>query len=113
MASEVAPESIKGPAGPSSTTDQGDQGTSTTINETTSSSQTSTPVPATPARRENVRPKSIGRQNSGTIIIPRDANPMPTPQGEYPPDDARAMSPRRTSEETDKLGEETRLAVQK
>ena len=70
-------------------------------------------VPTTPSRRENNRPKSIGRQPSGSIIIPRDAVPMPTPQGEYPPDDARAMSPRRTSEETDKLGEETRMAVQK
>ena len=78
-----------------------------------SSSQTDTPVPTTPSRRENIRPKFIGRQHSGSIIVPRDAVPMPTPAGEYPPDDARAMSPRRTSEETEKLGEETRLAVQK
>ena len=110
MASELPPESTKEPTAPIPAVGES---VSTNIAETTSPSQADIPVPATPSRRENVRPKSIGRQNSGTIIIPRDAVPMPTPQGEYPPDDARAMSPRRTSEETEKLGEETRTAVQK
>jgi hypothetical protein len=46
------------------------------------------------------------------MIIPHDQDEEgSTPMEVYGPDDARAMSPRRTAEEADKLGENTRLAV--
>ncbi|KAL8970459.1 MAG: hypothetical protein Q9183_001518 [Haloplaca sp. 2 TL-2023] len=49
------------------------------------------------------RPKMTSRKSSDTMIIPRDA-PTVAPKKEFPPDDARAMSPRRSIEETDKIG---------
>ncbi|MCJ1257570.1 hypothetical protein MMC24_005396 [Lignoscripta atroalba] len=58
------------------------------------------------------RPKFGSRKSSGTIIVPRDHPHVQAQHEEYPPEDARAMSPRRSSEETEKLGQETRIAVQ-
>ena len=114
MSTEALPERPKEPTTPPSGARKDTAPTTAESSRTkTFPTKTDGLTPTTPSRRENIRPKSIGRQPSGSIIIPRDAVPMPTPQGEYPPDDARAMSPRRTSEETEKLGEETRLAVQK
>ncbi|MCJ1309486.1 hypothetical protein MMC25_003146 [Agyrium rufum] len=55
----------------------------------------------------------LHRNNSSSMIIPRDAVVNPTPSEEYPPDDARAMSPRRTGAETDKLGDEARDNVRR
>ena len=47
------------------------------------------------------------------MIIARD-NPNVEIQNEtYPPDDARAMSPRRSISDTEKLGEETRASVKR
>ena len=60
----------------------------------------------------DLRPKLSSRQTSGTIIISRDQQDVVTPNGEYPPDDARAMSPRRNSVETEKLSEAARASVQ-
>ncbi|MCJ1353026.1 MAG: hypothetical protein MMC33_003010 [Icmadophila ericetorum] len=66
-------------------------------------------TPASPSRFS--RPKLTSRKSSGTIIIPRDSD-VQTPLRDYPPDDARAMSPRRSSSETEKLGNDARLSVQ-
>lgn len=66
-------------------------------------------APASPSRFS--RPKLTSRKSSGTIIIPREAD-VTTPLRDYPPDDARAMSPRRSSSETEKLGNDARLSVQ-
>ncbi|MCJ1224740.1 hypothetical protein MMC12_001385 [Toensbergia leucococca] len=57
------------------------------------------------------RPKATTRKSSGTNIIPRDHSPVETRDEPYPPGDARAMSPRRNSTETEKLGEDTRTAI--
>jgi len=49
------------------------------------------------------------RKSSGTIIVPRDRSAnSDTDPAEYPPDDARAMSPRRNSEETEAMEEAMR-----
>ena len=64
------------------------------------------------SRLESLRPKLGSRHSSGTIIISREQQDVVTPSGEYPPDDARAMSPRRNSAETEKLGEAARASVQ-
>lgn len=61
-------------------------------------------------RWRSTRPKLVSRVSS-SIIVPRSqANPEDE-QVEYPPGDARAMSPRRNSEETEKIEEETRSVV--
>ncbi|KAI4143455.1 MAG: hypothetical protein LQ341_002916, partial [Variospora aurantia] len=57
------------------------------------------------------RPRLSQRKSSGTMIIPRDA-PTEAPSKEFPPEDARAMSPRRSSEETDKMLIKARLSIE-
>ncbi|MCJ1483550.1 hypothetical protein MMC06_003718 [Schaereria dolodes] len=58
------------------------------------------------------RPKLGSRKSSGTIIVSRDHPQVELQHEEYPPEDARAMSPRRNSTETEKLGEEARISIQ-
>ncbi|KAA6415307.1 MAG: hypothetical protein FRX48_00022 [Lasallia pustulata] len=58
------------------------------------------------------RPKLSSRHASSTNIVPLTHPSVETRHEAYPPDDARAMSPRRSSEETAKIGQETRVAVQ-
>ncbi|KAK3062627.1 hypothetical protein LTR53_019276, partial [Teratosphaeriaceae sp. CCFEE 6253] len=53
------------------------------------------------------RPKLGSRKSSGTMIIPRD-QPPETQHPELDAGDVRAMSPRRSSEEVDRLGEAAR-----
>ncbi|KAL8740876.1 MAG: hypothetical protein Q9190_006459 [Brigantiaea leucoxantha] len=67
-------------------------------NSSTSTTDTEEPKePHTPGRLN--RPRLIKRVSSGTMIIPRD-QPTMGPEREYPPDDVRSMSPRRSSEIT-------------
>jgi hypothetical protein len=51
------------------------------------------------------------RKSSGTIIVPRDDPRVELEEEEYEEGDARTMSPRRTSEEVDKLEESARQAL--
>lgn len=51
------------------------------------------------------RPKLHHRKSSGTIIVPRDAKRIEIHDEEYEEGDARTMSPRRSSEEVDRLEE--------
>lgn len=53
------------------------------------------------------RPKLGSRKSSGTMIVPRDAQDTVVDE-EIEEGDVRTMSPRRNSEEVDKLGEEAR-----
>jgi hypothetical protein len=53
------------------------------------------------------RPKLGSRKSSGTMIVSRDA-PTTVVDSDFEDDDVRAMSPRRNSEEVDKLGEDAR-----
>lgn len=57
------------------------------------------------------RPKLGSRKSSGTIIIPRDSPHVELRHEEYEEGDARTMSPRRSSEEIDRMGEEARKAL--
>lgn len=65
-------------------------------------------------RARLTRPTLLTRKSSGTIIVPRNYK-APTDNGGpdevYPPDDARAMSPRRSHEETQAMAEATRIVV--
>lgn len=58
------------------------------------------------------RPRLDARRPSGTNIVPRDHPDVELRTEAYPPNDARAMSPRRSSEEIEKLGEDARRALQ-
>ena len=56
------------------------------------------------------RPKLANRVPSGSIVVHK-SNPIEIEGEQYPPDDARAMSPRRNSEDLQKLGEEARQSL--
>lgn len=73
-----------------------------------SSSETDTPKIS---KKHLQRPKMPNRKSSGTIIVPRDAPDIEAEDEEYESGDARTMSPRRTSEEVDKLEESARQAL--
>ncbi|KAI4129729.1 MAG: hypothetical protein LQ338_002113 [Usnochroma carphineum] len=78
--------------------------------QSTSNASTDTDEVSTPNKL--TRPRITQRKSSGTMIIPRDA-PTEAPPQEFSPDDARAMSPRRTSEETDQMLVSARLSIEK
>ncbi|CAK7238650.1 MAG: hypothetical protein STHCBS139747_000068 [Sporothrix thermara] len=55
------------------------------------------------------RPRLPSRKSSGTIIVPRDSEEASRPmETRLDPGDVRAMSPRRTSEDLEQLGRQTR-----
>ena len=85
---------------------------STQPSTTTSSDQEST----TEERRSRslTRPTYTGRKSSRTMLVPSDSPDVELKEEEnYPPGDARAMSPRRGPEETDKMFDKSRLALTK
>lgn len=49
------------------------------------------------------RPRLGDRQRSNSIIIPKGRDVVQREKPQYPPDDARAMSPRRNSEDIERL----------
>lgn len=57
------------------------------------------------------RPKMGPRKPSGSIIIPKNNVEVELRNEDYPPDDARAMSPRRESADLERLGHEARQAL--
>jgi hypothetical protein len=57
------------------------------------------------------RPRLSERQRSSSIIIPKDRDIMQKDKPEYPPDDARAMSPRRNSQDIEKLEQGVRQSL--
>ncbi|EPE27713.1 hypothetical protein GLAREA_04504 [Glarea lozoyensis ATCC 20868] len=55
------------------------------------------------------RPRLLSRKSSGTIIVPREARTEMNDEDEdFDEDDARAMSPRRSSQDLEKMGQEAR-----
>jgi hypothetical protein len=60
-----------------------------------------------------VRPKLPSRKSSGTMIVPRDSTEVGPVDLHAGPDDVRAMSPRRTSEDIQTLGKEAREELQR
>ncbi|KAJ6785425.1 hypothetical protein PWT90_06652 [Aphanocladium album] len=54
------------------------------------------------------RPRLPSRKSSGPLVVPRDSSEVGPVESHFGPDDVRAMSPRRTSEDIDKLGKEAR-----
>lgn len=56
------------------------------------------------------RPRSISRKSSGPLIVARD-EPDVKKHAQYPPDDARGMSPRRTSAECEEMTMQSRASI--
>jgi hypothetical protein len=78
------------------------------------SSAESPPTHIQGAERELVtpRPRLGTRKSSGTIIVPRDAKvELSRDEEVFDEDDARAMSPRRNSEDLEKMGQEARAQL--
>ncbi|KAF9691834.1 hypothetical protein EKO04_009843 [Ascochyta lentis] len=78
-----------------------------TTSSTGSVSDQDTPKPTDPT----LRPRLGSRKSSGTIIIPRDSPHVELKEEEYDDGDARTMSPRRSSEEIEKMGQDARQAL--
>ncbi|KAF6807243.1 hypothetical protein CMUS01_14167 [Colletotrichum musicola] len=55
-----------------------------------------------------IRPRLPSRKSSGPLVVPRDSSAVGPVDAEFGPDDVRAMSPRRTSEDIEALGREAR-----
>lgn len=55
-----------------------------------------------------MRPRLPSRRSSGPLIVPRDSSDVGPVECNFGPDDVRAMSPRRTSEDIDKIGKAAR-----
>jgi hypothetical protein len=54
------------------------------------------------------RPRLPSRKSSGPLVVPRDSSAVGPVESEFGPDDVRAMSPRRTSEDIDRMGKAAR-----
>lgn len=63
-------------------------------------------------RSRTGRPRMPGRKPSASILVPRDHPEIEIEEEEFPPDDARAMSPRRDSADVERLGKEARQTLQ-
>ncbi|KFY77887.1 hypothetical protein V499_02822 [Pseudogymnoascus sp. VKM F-103] len=76
-------------------------------------SQGAPPATDSDAASTATRPKIGTRKSSGTIIVPRDAPNVELKKGEevFDEDDARAMSPRRNSEDLEKMSQEARAQL--
>jgi hypothetical protein len=57
-----------------------------------------------------LRPKMTSRKSSGTIIVPREHPRVELQEGDevFDEDDARAMSPRRSSQDLEKMSQDAR-----
>ncbi|KAI1765284.1 hypothetical protein GGR53DRAFT_267074 [Hypoxylon sp. FL1150] len=60
-----------------------------------------------------IRPRLPNRKSSGTLIVPRDSSQVGPLEPDLEPDDVRAMSPRRTSEDIEVMGREAREELHK
>ncbi|KAH8173675.1 putative coiled-coil protein (DUF2205) domain-containing protein [Sarocladium implicatum] len=55
-----------------------------------------------------MRPRLPSRRSSGPLVVPRDSSDVGPVECHFGPDDVRSMSPRRTSEDIDKIGKAAR-----
>lgn len=62
-------------------------------------------------RGRSERPRMASRKPSASILVPRDHPEIEIEEEEFPPDDARAMSPRRNSADLERLGKEARQTL--
>ena len=79
---------------------------------TSVSSSSSVSDAETERRGRSERPRMASRKPSASILVPRDHPEIEIEEEEFPPDDARAMSPRRNSADLERLGKEARQTLQ-
>ncbi|KAK3694444.1 hypothetical protein B0T22DRAFT_71436 [Podospora appendiculata] len=60
-----------------------------------------------------IRPRLPSRRSSGTMIVPRDDFVVGPVDLQVGPDDVRAMSPRRTTQDIETMGQEARAELQR
>ncbi|KAL1982796.1 hypothetical protein VTN96DRAFT_856 [Rasamsonia emersonii] len=63
-------------------------------------------------RSRTGRPRMPSQKPSASILVPRNHPEIEIEEEEFPPDDARAMSPRRDSADVERLGKEARQTLQ-
>lgn len=76
----------------------------------TSSSSSASDVESERKSRAD-RPRIASRKPSASILVPRDHPEIEIEKEEFPPDDARAMSPRRNFADVKRLGTQARLTL--
>jgi len=78
-----------------------------------SSSSSDTDTESRGRNRSLQRPKIGTRKSSGTIIVPREHPRVELKEGDevFGEDDARAMSPRRSSQDLEKMSQEARAQL--
>jgi short coiled-coil protein len=59
------------------------------------------------------RPRLPSRTSSGPLVVPRNSSNVGPVETNFGPNDVRAMSPRRTSEDIETLGREAREELQR
>ncbi|KAF7545240.1 hypothetical protein G7Z17_g9323 [Cylindrodendrum hubeiense] len=59
------------------------------------------------------RPRLPTRTSSGPLVVNRNSSAVGPVDSDFGPDDVRAMSPRRTSEDLDKIGKQAREEMQR
>ncbi|KAH7364170.1 hypothetical protein BKA65DRAFT_131209 [Rhexocercosporidium sp. MPI-PUGE-AT-0058] len=66
-----------------------------------------------PADTQTKRPRLHSRKSSGTIIVPREHPRVELKEGDevFDEDDARAMSPRRSSQDLEKMSEDAKVQL--
>ncbi|KAK2841673.1 hypothetical protein FQN49_006021 [Arthroderma sp. PD_2] len=79
---------------------------------TSSSSSSSVSDTESDRKSRADRPRIASRKPSASILVPRDHPEIEIEKEEFPPDDARAMSPRRNSADVEKLGTQARNTLQ-
>jgi hypothetical protein len=86
---------------------------SSTSTTSLSSSSSSSDTESRGRNRSLQRPKIGTRKSSGTIIVPREHPRVELQQGDevFAEDDARAMSPRRSSQDLEKMSQEARAQL--
>ncbi|KAI5305338.1 hypothetical protein KEM56_004676 [Ascosphaera pollenicola] len=86
---------------------------STTTTTTTATATTVSPNDTDSERKSRAeRPRMASRKPSASILVPSDHPQIEVDEQEFPPDDARAMSPRRNSADVEKLSREARETLQ-
>ena len=55
-----------------------------------------------------IRPTLPSRKSSGPLAVPRNSSAVGPVEAHYGPDDVRSMSPRRTVEDIDRMGQDAR-----
>ncbi|KAI1963399.1 hypothetical protein LOZ58_002233 [Ophidiomyces ophidiicola] len=106
--SSSSPQPASDPSDPSSSSSHRDDTPAAPRHSASSSTSSSDGECERKTRADRPR---LARQPSASILVPRDHPQIEIEEEEFPPDDARAMSPRRNSADVERLGREARATL--